>query len=576
MIFVWTDHSKNKIQNALDVFHRLNDDRLKILEEEKLPYLFNSSQLAEILEITASIKTRLAFIVMLGPRLIDPRAKVDHFFGLFRFSEEKEKVQEVLKARSDALNANLFRQPSLILNGNGNVESSANSTENTLKSKVVGGTVKPFMGLIARERVTKPTGKTQFSMGRQSLSEGKIGKVIDRRDTIGTMSISRSTQDLIDLKKKDDSISIKDTKLNSEPSSSSRSKQTMARTFPLLQTSFDPSEEEKDGKEAMTATHLSEISLDSMNITAATGTLANIDCNSSSGWTKQQQQQFLSTGQNIDTSAQIFSSSQLVIPSVAECVGAGKVQRMIKSFSKFSPNSSQGKENSSSTMISTDDQLSEPDSAYGDINDILKIHVEIASNVQNKEVSEYLSSHPDNYIEDIENGEMDTDSIQSWRCSKNQKSVKSLAEDYDHSNSKPRSPSKPKSPSKPVLRITVGCTENIENCNRNVNVSTKDTEIKTRPGSGQFKSPGQFNRNNNSSSISNIVDLSVYQHMAAEGPVDRNEEGIPLFRYDELVRMNFVKRYGGIKQSELIYSMVDGDFLEHFGITKVFTSLMMT
>jgi hypothetical protein len=71
-----------------------------------------------------------------------------------------------------------------------------------------------------------------------------------------------------------------------------------------------------------------------------------------------------------------------------------------------------------------------------------------------------------------------------------------------------------------------------ENGIKNVSLSlfgTRDNEIKSRPVSGQYH---KQNSNVNSSSSSNMVDLSVYQHMAAEGPVDCNEEGIPLFRFD--------------------------------------------
>jgi hypothetical protein len=98
------------------------------------------------------VKTRLAMIVLIGPRLLDPRAKIDFFLGLFRFSEEKEKVQEVLKTRTHVLTSSHYRQKEL----NSNLTPTG-SGENSAP--------KPFIAIPglakARERVTKPIVKTR-------------------------------------------------------------------------------------------------------------------------------------------------------------------------------------------------------------------------------------------------------------------------------------------------------------------------------------------------------------------------------------------------------------------------------
>jgi len=502
----------------------LNDDRLKILEEEKLPYLFNSSQLAELLDITPSVKTRLAFIVMLGPRLINPRAKVDHFIGLFRYSEEKEKVQEVLKARSDALNANLFRQPAFILNGNGNSESNTNSTETLLKNKPENGKPKSFMGLVARERVTKPTGKSQI--GPRNLSTD-IEAVIDEKVTTETMSISRPDQRLVSLgSTKETSISTKKAEKRLNPTvsllSPSLQREQVAKTLTPLQTDFDLN----DGKNGESEVTVQVCNKPHDSILANTTAVPSVSVynDNSNGRTSKKQKD------SIEPIIQSPSSSNLV-------------QRMIKSYSKVSPSSSQSVHN----------QPVEIDTATGNINNISNIHAHTVSCKQN-EVNGCQLQHSDKYGKENGNAEEDKISEESWRVSKTQKSVKSLAEDYS------------KKPRPSILRRN--SSEKGENGIKNVSLSlfgTRDNEIKSRPVSGQYH---KQNSNVNSSSSSNMVDLSVYQHMAAEGPVDCNEEGIPLFRFDELVRMNFVKKYEGIKQSELIYSMVNEDFLEHFGSTK--------
>ena len=86
-----------------------NDERLATLEKDKAPYLFTSAHLMALMEITPSVKTRIGFIEKVGPRLTDPRARANEFIGMFRFSEEKQKVEEVLKARTQVLASSLFR-----------------------------------------------------------------------------------------------------------------------------------------------------------------------------------------------------------------------------------------------------------------------------------------------------------------------------------------------------------------------------------------------------------------------------------------------------------------------------------
>ena len=92
-----------------------NEDRLAILEKEKGPFLFTSLQLMVMIDITLSVKTRLAFIEKLGPRLTDPKSKASQFVGLFRYSEEKERVEGILKSRTQVVmsNTSLYRPQGL-------------------------------------------------------------------------------------------------------------------------------------------------------------------------------------------------------------------------------------------------------------------------------------------------------------------------------------------------------------------------------------------------------------------------------------------------------------------------------
>ena len=86
-----------------------NIDRLAYLEEFKTPFLFDSVSLLKIMSVTTSVKTKLAFITMLGPRLTDPRAKSQELLDNFRFAEEKAKVEEVLKNRMNTIQSANFR-----------------------------------------------------------------------------------------------------------------------------------------------------------------------------------------------------------------------------------------------------------------------------------------------------------------------------------------------------------------------------------------------------------------------------------------------------------------------------------
>lgn len=79
-----------------------------MLERMKQPYLFASSQLLVLCNLTTSLKTRLEFIKQLGPRLVDPTAMTGTFDGMFRFVEEKMQVEQVLKDRNATISKTQF------------------------------------------------------------------------------------------------------------------------------------------------------------------------------------------------------------------------------------------------------------------------------------------------------------------------------------------------------------------------------------------------------------------------------------------------------------------------------------
>lgn len=89
-----------------------NQQILGMLDSEKYPYLFTSADLLQILDVSTSVKTRLAIITMLGPRITDPRVGTDKVLSLFRFAEEKSQIEEVFKSRMQVLNGSMFTRAS--------------------------------------------------------------------------------------------------------------------------------------------------------------------------------------------------------------------------------------------------------------------------------------------------------------------------------------------------------------------------------------------------------------------------------------------------------------------------------
>ena len=49
------------------------------------------------------MKTRIAMIVAISPRLLDPKAKSDEIVGRFRYTDEKDQVELALKSRARAI-----------------------------------------------------------------------------------------------------------------------------------------------------------------------------------------------------------------------------------------------------------------------------------------------------------------------------------------------------------------------------------------------------------------------------------------------------------------------------------------
>lgn len=108
--------SASEFEKFLKQINNIEDNAELLLNIEllKLPYLFASTNLLKILEVTPSVKTRLSIISAIGPRLSDPTAKSDELVGLFRYSHDQASVTEVLKQRQHTLQASKFKQTSTL------------------------------------------------------------------------------------------------------------------------------------------------------------------------------------------------------------------------------------------------------------------------------------------------------------------------------------------------------------------------------------------------------------------------------------------------------------------------------
>ena len=510
-----------------------------------MPYLFTSAQLAEIIAITPSIKTRLAMISMIGPRLTDPRAKVDFFLGLFRFSEEKEKVQEVLKARTHVISSNLFRQPGL------NFVGGAGDCANSPMSVSSEGSNKPFLGIKglagARERVAKPIARS---------------RTFDQLTTPQSAIVSASAPVTPVV----------------APAARTESKWSVAGSAP------NPS------------------------ITASPPRLPFVTSKSteSPSVTKEPYVPY-SQRVNLSPDADKSKSHSSSTPSTArvsasEFASLGKVQRMIKSYSSrnelleqemgfnIPPNSAnmRGK-GTCAPFMKKERVLFEMHSEMSFVppEDRNKLSPVTGSVTEDDGLSSECTS-----VEGSEGHESE-DSAKTWRQALLTKETKGLSRDINRLSFERK---------KLVFSNSSASSSTCElsECSTNESSLRSDfDEPKSRTGtrarapsmsrtprrkSSREDSDEAFRRKNRrdssmtvassvcASATGKVKDLTLYKSMPSEGPVGEGPEGTPLYRYYELVRMNFVKNFEGIKQSELVFSMVDSEFLEHFGMNKVSTT----
>lgn len=80
------------------------------LEVDKQPFNFECDDLLILMGCTTSVRTKLAMVIAIAPRLIDPKSKMDLIVASFRFAEEKETAEDAIKARIQVLTGSIFKK----------------------------------------------------------------------------------------------------------------------------------------------------------------------------------------------------------------------------------------------------------------------------------------------------------------------------------------------------------------------------------------------------------------------------------------------------------------------------------
>ena len=164
-----------------------NEQRLTTLEQTMISYLFSSAQLITLMELTPSIKTRLSMISLVGPRLTDPKAKSEQLIGMFRYSEEKQRVTEVLKARTTVLASSLFK-PSGLSSAIG--MTAASSAAEDLSRSGVNKPVVALSGIVGFAGARQKTEAKRRVSLLDSSSDGRDGGGTTKTAAAATAAVS--------------------------------------------------------------------------------------------------------------------------------------------------------------------------------------------------------------------------------------------------------------------------------------------------------------------------------------------------------------------------------------------------
>jgi hypothetical protein len=125
LVFIWFCCGLEYSQYSQNFYFRNNEVVLNYVESSKVDYTYSSADLLSILNSITSLKTKMSIIEHIAPRLTDPKRYQTEIMEMFRFVQDKEKVEGLLRARSQSLNAGVFKKTEGITSATGGTGSSA-------------------------------------------------------------------------------------------------------------------------------------------------------------------------------------------------------------------------------------------------------------------------------------------------------------------------------------------------------------------------------------------------------------------------------------------------------------------
>lgn len=156
-------------------YHSENIKRIGYLQSAKEKYLFRSDHIERLLTVTESVKTRLAFIEALAPRLTDPNAKMVQFIDSFRYEEEKDRVKMALTSRAEQMKTASMQTQSpmgggILGGGGGRGRGRGRGRGGTPRSAASSTATTPVKAEVA----TPTTGKADLSSSSESSNVPKF------------------------------------------------------------------------------------------------------------------------------------------------------------------------------------------------------------------------------------------------------------------------------------------------------------------------------------------------------------------------------------------------------------------
>ncbi len=466
---------------------------------------------------------------MIGPRLTDPRSKTDEFIQIFRYAEDKTKVEEILKARQQTLASSMFKVSSAG-GGSGRGEAVAGrggrgsglSVARPGRGSPMGG-----RGIITSPKPDTTTSITNSEVNKEEIS---ITNDISIKSVIDFVQPT-STSELI----KDTDIEVWEELVRNENAKKSNND--------------SESDDEANIRGSVTmrpfSTHVTSDDIKSIRNSVNNTSISTINdkkCNNNV--------ESLETNDLVSITATTNDLIEIAPITALDTVQSGRKSRRFSKFLPHNDNNIQIEAESSNTS-----NIVEPETS------ILN-----TSNIVEPETSTLNTS---NIVEP------ETSTLQTEIKNENEVKKVPVTEISATFNSKRESvrasPIGIKSLKEKFL--ATGTDGSVIVVSNNTTASSSTTVPKRRNTyllSNQTNSGNNNNNNNNTSSEEQKYDKNVA--IDTEKLLDTNfvdsTGNYKIYSYDVLVERNKLKMYDGLCQSDLELHLDDKEFVNKFGLSK--------